>query len=271
MKWETYKIPAGSDYSNPDIATKLRGYLRDEVYAFEICFLLKNGRQTDGFHIPGRTPIASDLVVINKATNNDYIGSGTSAPTWKIYNTAYDVTAATGDPIAGATPYQYGKFAYWESDEQYQGTVFTSAGLTGGIRHHKFPDVLVSPIFESATLVGGLPVTQASDAVYPLGVRVDIAQIKSLIASSSLSVEEKAEIVGFKILRGSRSTNKSIVGKGILRNVGKYTREGTDFYFPNYPYNDLNADPFLLSTTNAYNSQSTKYIISSVVISGSSL
>ena len=269
LKWETYKIPAGSDYSNPDIATKLRGYLRDEVYAFEICFLLKNGRQTDGFHIPGRTPIASDLVVINKATNNDYIGSGTSAPTWKIYNTAYDVTAATGDPIAGATPYQYGKFAYWESDEQYQGTVFTSAGLTGGIRHHKFPDVLVSPIFESAALVGGLPVTQASDAVYPLGVRVDIAQIKSLIASSSLSVEEKAEIVGFKILRGSRSTNKSIVGKGILRNVGKYTREGTDFYFPNYPYNDLNADPFLLSTTNAYNSQSTKYKISSVAISGS--
>jgi len=213
LNWETYKIPAGSDYSNPDIATKLRGYLRDEVYAFEICFLLKNGRQTDGFHIPGRLPIASDLVVINKASNNDYIGSGTSAPTWKIYNTAYDVTAATGDPIAGATPYQYGKFAYWESDEQYQGTVFTSAGLTGGIRHHKFPDVLVSPIFESATLVGGLPVTQASDAVYPLGVRVSIAQIKSLIASSSLSVEEKAEIVGFKILRGSRSTNKSIVGK----------------------------------------------------------
>jgi hypothetical protein len=24
------------------------------VYAFEIVFLLKNGKQTDGFHIPGR-------------------------------------------------------------------------------------------------------------------------------------------------------------------------------------------------------------------------
>jgi hypothetical protein len=269
LQWETYKIPAGSNYSNPEIATKLRGYLRDEVYAFEICFLLRNGRQTDGFHIPGRTAIASDLVTINKASNNDYVGSGTSAPTWKIYNTATVTGSATQDPIAGATAYQYGTFSYWESEEQYQGTVFTAAGLTGPIRHHKFPDVLVSPIFESATLVGGLPVTQTSDAVYPLGVRVDIAQIKSLIASSSLTVEEKAEIVGFKILRGSRSTNKSIVGKGILRNVGKYTREGTDFYFPNYPYNDLNADPFLLSSTNAFNSQSTKYIISNVVIGGS--
>ena len=269
LQWETYKIPAGSDYSNPELATKLRGYLRDEVYAFEICFLLKNGRQTDGFHIPGRTAISSDLVTINKASNNDYIGSGTSAPTWKIYNTATVTGSATQDPIAGATAYQYGTFSYWESEEQYQGDVFTAAGLTGPIRHHKFPDVLVSPIFESAALVGGLPVTQASDAVYPIGVRVDIAQIKSLIASSSLTAAEKAEIVGFKILRGSRSTNKSIVGKGILRNVGKYTREGTDYYFPNYPYNDLNADPFLLSSTNAFNSQSTKYKISNVVINGS--
>ena len=28
--------------------------MRDEVYAFEIVFLLKDGKQTDGFHIPGR-------------------------------------------------------------------------------------------------------------------------------------------------------------------------------------------------------------------------
>ena len=269
LQWETYKIPAGTDYSNPDVATKLRGYLRDEVYAFEICFLLKNGRQTDGFHIPGRTAISSDLVEITKASNNDYIGSGTSAPTWKIYNTATVIGNATQTAIAGATAYKYGTFSYWESEEEYQGTVFTAAGLTGPIRHHKFPDVLVSPIFESAALVGGLPVTQTSDAVYPLGVRVDIDQIKSLIASSSLTTEEKAEIVGFKILRGSRSTNKSIVGKGILRNVGKYTREGTDYYFPNYPYNDLNEDPFLLSTSNAYNGQSVLYKIFSVTSSGS--
>ena len=269
LKWQTYKVPATSNYANPEIATKLRGYLRDEVYAFEIQFLLKNGQYTDGFHIPGRTAVAADLVPINKASNNDYVGSGTSAPTWKIYNTAYNVQNATGDPIAGATPYKYGEFAYWESEEQYQGDVFTGAGLTGAIRHHKFPDVLVSPIFESAALVGGLPVMQASDAIYPIGVKVDINQIKSLIASSGLTTEQKANIVGFKILRGSRSTNKSIVGKGMLRNVGKYTREGTEYYFPNYPYNDLNKDPFLLTENNAYNSQSLQYHVASVTSSGS--
>ena len=47
----------------------------------------------------------------------------------------------------------------------------------------------------------------------------------------------------------------------MLRNVGKYTRAvGSDpdgdaqqtLYYPNYPYNDLNEDPFINSSSNAY-------------------
>jgi hypothetical protein len=56
-------------------------------------------------------------------------------------------------------------------------------------------------------------------------------------------------------VRGNRSANKSIIAKGILRNVGKYNREGTNFYYPNYPYNDLAKDPFLLEKSNSYMSQ----------------
>ena len=55
LKWQTYQIPATENYSNEYNATNLRGYLRDEVYAFEIAFLLQNGKQTDSFHIPGRS------------------------------------------------------------------------------------------------------------------------------------------------------------------------------------------------------------------------
>jgi hypothetical protein len=51
---QTYKIPANESYSNELNATNLRGYYRDEIYPFEIVFLLENGKQTDGFHIPGR-------------------------------------------------------------------------------------------------------------------------------------------------------------------------------------------------------------------------
>jgi hypothetical protein len=43
-----------------------------------------------------------------------------------------------------------------------------------------------------------------------------------------------------------------IIAKGMLRNVNTYTREDQTYYYPNYPYNDLTADPFLNTTNNAF-------------------
>jgi len=259
LEWETYRIPATENYSDELNATNLRGYLRDEVYAFELVFLLQNGKQTDGFHIPGRIANANDLFPVSK-TNDDFIGepedpiAGTS-PYWKIYNTAtvggFSPGYSTATDYKG--PYQYGQFSYWESVEEYPCDKELWGDLAGQkIRHHKFPDVLVSPIFESALFTGANTMVMQKDAVFPLGVRIDITQVQTLINSSNLTAEQKREIVGFKIIRGDRSTNKSIVAKGILRNVGKYDREGTEYYFPNYPYNDLRKDPFLLEKSNAY-------------------
>jgi hypothetical protein len=260
LNWQTYKMPANQDYANELNATNLRGYIRDEVYAFEIVFLLRNGKQTDGFHIPGRAAVASDLVPISN-TNNDFIGNGTSAPTWQIYNTASVIGSGTGDTINGATPYEYGDFSYWESLETYPCDTNVWGSLAGlPIRHHKFPDVLVSPIYESPTYSVSTaisPVIQNPESVFPLGVRIDTAQVLALIAASDLTSDQKAEIAAFKIVRGNRNTNKSIVAKGIIRNVGKYTRENTSYYYANYPYNDISKDPFLLEENNAYNSEST--------------
>ena len=275
LLWETYKIPANESYADALNATNLRGYLRDEVYAFEIVFLLKNGKQTDGFHIPGRPPIQDDLVPVYKDgpnANNDFIGvpthvdgSGYSySEYWRIYNTASVIGSVQGPKIGNATPYEYGNFAYWESSEQYPCNTEVWGDLAGQpIRHHKFPDVLVSPIFETGRYVlysTFQPVMQ-SNAIYPIGVKVATEQIVALINNSDLTDEQKSEIVAFKIVRGDRSTNQSIVAKGILRNVGKYTREGTEYYYPNYPYNDLGPDPFLLEENNAYNAQCINYKI----------
>jgi hypothetical protein len=258
LKWETYRIPSTETYADELNATNLRGYLRDEVYAFEIVFLLRNGKQTDGFHIPGRMISAnegSQPDVPN--TNPDFIGDGTSAPYWKIYNTGsvtgYSPGYTPSQSYKG--PYQYGEFAYWESTETYPCNIDVWGDLAGQpIRHHKFPDVLISPIYESPTYslgTGFVPVMQ-SDAVFPMGVKIDVQQVVYLIYSSNLTQAQKESIVGFKIVRGDRSTNRSIIGKGILRNVGKYKREETEYYFPNYPYNDLNEDQFLLDNNNGY-------------------
>ena len=267
LKWETYRIPSTENYSDELNATNLRGYLRDEVYAFEIVFLLKNGKQTDGFHIPGRVLSYNDLQYPDVPnTNADFIGEPDRtdsitgigySPYWKIYNTASVIGNAEGNDIGNATPYQYGEFAYWESIEEYPCNVDVWGELAGQkIRHHKFPDVLVSPIFEnpSHVLTNSFVPDMQSDAVFPLGVKVDISQVQSLISNSSITQDQKDNIAGFKIVRGNRSTNRSIVAKGMLRNVGTYQREEQTLYYPNYPYNDLNADPFLNKNSNAYDS-----------------
>ena len=267
LNWETYKLPVDENYSDELNATNLRGYLRDEVYAFEIVFLLKNGKQTDGFHIPGRMMNNNEIGRPPVPdTDPDFIGEpepGTNySPYWKIYNTASVIGAVSGPNIGNATPYQYGEFAYWESTELYPCNVDVWGDLADTpIRHHKFPDVLVSPHFESALFVDSASMVMQNDHVFPIGVKLDLQQIQGLINYSNLTKEQKSEIVGFKIVRGNRSTNKSIVGKGILRNVGKYKREDQDFYYPNYPYNDLEEDPFLNGDNNSYNENCDAWLV----------
>lgn len=272
LQWQTWRIPQTEDYSDELNATNFRGYTRDEIYPYEIVFLLKNGKQTDGFHIPGRIANANEFSHPDiPSSDPDFIEDSSieSAPYWKIYNTA----SVTGtDPAYTSNsnykgPYQYGEFAYWESTELYPCNTNVWGELAGTpIRHHKFPDVLVSPIFENPTIevasdgkYTGLAMQK--NAIFPIGIRLDVQQVQSFIEQSDLTRSQKDSISGFKIVRGNRDVNKSIVAKGILRNVGKYTREGTEYYFPNYPYNDLREDPFLLEQNNAYNSECNTYQI----------
>ena len=295
LKWETYRIPPGEDYSDELNATNLRGYMRDEVYAFEIVFLLKNGKQTDGFHIPGRTSDIADLVAVGEK-NNDFIGEPDYmigiegfSPYWKIYNTG-SLIGPSNEQSSDSDykgPWEYGNFAYWESTEEYPCNDDVWGDLAGEkIRHHKFPDVLVSPIIENGDLEieqvvvgcrssrvintsttneifnykyvscqgsdvveGSVPpgeiievchqedtlqkvsgdgfFTQApifsdycdsdfgtadrikpemrDDAVFPIGVRLDNNEINSLIASSSLTSDQKADVEAYIEATAKRS------------------------------------------------------------------
>ena len=269
LQWQTYRLPAGENYADELNAANYRGYLRDEVYAFEIVFLLRNGKQTDGFHIPGRTLNGYDLSFADVPnTNADFIGdpeyidqgSGIGySPYWKIYNTGRKISDApdkSSDPNYKGE-WEYGDFAYWESTELYPCNEEVWGDLANQpIRHHKFPDVIVSPIFESATptitSTGYNVEMHTNEAIFPIGVKLDVNQVLQLIQQSDLTTEQKNDIAAFKIVRADRATQRSIVAKGILRNVGKYSRQGTEYYYPNYPYNDLREDPFLLSRNNSY-------------------
>lgn len=274
LGWETHRIPANETYADEINAVNLRGYMRDEVYAFEIVFLLKNGKQTDGFHIPGREKGANESYPDVPDTNNDFIGepdyyTGNTGykSWWKVYNTGSVTGASPGqssDPNYKG-PWEYGEFAYWESTEEYPCNDDVWGELAGQpIRHHKFPDLSVTPIMENGEIVYDnnkiVPAMQ-DNAIFPIGVRVDNSQIYSLIQNSNLTQDQKDDIVAYKIVRGDRGTNKSVIAKGILRNVNKYTRDEEDYYYPNYPYNDLSSDPYVLANNNAWSADSEPYLI----------
>lgn len=257
IKWQTWKLGSELNYSNPIIAANVKGYMRDEVYPYEIVFQLNDGRETDRFHIPGRpytqddlTPVANPDVVDGSISDCD---DPTSLPRWKVYNTGsligkeqeylnaqasgifYDKstgeTIITNKASCYAGPYEYGEMAYWESDEKYPCNPEIWGPLANQpIRHHKFPDSLITHIHDD------------ENNIYPIGIKIDTQQVYSLIQNSSLTQEQKDAIVGFKIVRGNRANNKSVVAKGLINNVGKYYNDNGSYYFPNYPYNDIHDD-----------------------------
>lgn len=263
LLWQTWRVPVTPGYSKELNAEYLRGYMRDEVYPWEIVFLLDNGYQTDGFHIPGRLSTETDLEPI---ANNDVIPNSEgecdppleALPRWQVYNTGclygfdqkyLDFTQGIVYPcpkcppvietipenVACYTgPYEYGCMAYWQSTDVYPCNDIYGSLQNQPIRHPKFPDSLITHIHDDEGFI------------YPIGLRIDIQQISTIIqGSTSLTQDQKNRIQGFKIVRGNRANSKSIIAKGLINNVGKYTRDEQTYFYPNYPYNDLRADPFL--------------------------
>ncbi len=223
LYWESYLIPYDDQnaYKNAINTEKYKGVMRDEVYPYEGVFVLRNGKETDRCPLVGRLPTQSDLTLVN------------GVPSWKAYNTASVLQSNTPTPYQ---PYQLGEFAFWESEETYPNTHEIWGQLSGQkIRHFRFPDELVSKRFITI---------DNKEYICPMGVKIFKADLINAIAQSTLTEEQKSEIIGFKILRGDRTSgNSSIVAKGHFSNVGKYKENDNTYYFSNYPYNDLGPDP----------------------------
>jgi hypothetical protein len=244
VDWVSYKLPLSEGYASSENAALYRGYMRGEVYALEFCLLLTNGHQTDGFHIPARALLPSDLEIVSgDDVFLDEEGCETSAlhgrPRFQVYNTAtltgtLDQYLQTSDPSCYKGPYQHGRLGVYQSTETYPCSEEIWGPLAGQpIRHHRMPDAALCPIHDG-------------DSVLALGLRINAQQIMDLIRNSpDLTEAQKSQIQGFKILRANRANHKSVVAKGLLRNVGHYKRDGIDYLFPNYGFNDLGLDPFL--------------------------
>lgn len=234
-------------------------FVRDEQYAFFIRFIYNTGERSSSYHIPGRAPqmIGAGGHPASGNMEDSVWGSNINSidvtdKVFEVYNTAS--TTATGLSEAtddGGVIKATGLMGYWESTERYPATDPTRwAGLCGlPIRHHKMPDeTLVSP---------GNPTHLST----PDGQNINIlgVQFSNIAPPLDNNGNVIANIQGYEVLVGGREGNKTIIAKGIIRNMMEYEsldgdgNEGSGsvtHLMPNYPYNDLGTDPFLMPPGN---------------------
>lgn len=243
LQWQTWKLSSSTGgYKDALTTAGVVGYMGEETYPLDMVVGLKNGYITDRFPIPGREATSLDLEIVDNAdglTDTTACETPQGQPRWKVYNTASVVGFSpefigheNDDCYEG--PYQYGEFSYTESTETYPCNSAIWGPLAGlPIRHHKFPDSSVCHHHD------------AKGNIYPKGIRIDAHQVYQLIENSSLTADQKSQIAYIKIIRGDRAAHKSVIAKGLLYNVGAYTKENSTYFYPNYPFNDLRQDPFI--------------------------
>jgi len=231
-------------------------FLRDEVYSFFIRFIYNTGERSTSYHIPGRAPSTFQL---QDGTIVDELAPGpgtnlvdTTDRMFEVFNTATLATLTPSVLDDGGLVISKGNMAYWESTERYPDNKEDIWGDLCGkpIRHHKMP-------YDGT---GGnartLALTDASAQSIRL-IGVEFSNISPPVDNQGNII---TNIVGYELLRGTREGNRSIIGKGIIKNMRKYdlpdgdqtdtnTLTGADekkqALYPNYPYNDLDYDTYL--------------------------
>ena len=148
-----------SSYRDPYLSYKNKGYMRDEVYAFYIAFILNDGSMSYAYHIPGRKAIGTEL---NSLDAEDHAGLFTGASTGN--DPIEDIiNMGTGSASAGLDVKEFhvldssaayadsslvtNGMSYWQNaNETYPNTPAFDApayknedGTMANVRHHKFP------------------------------------------------------------------------------------------------------------------------------------
>tara|TARA_R110000765_G_scaffold140292_2_gene240808 strand:+ start:3572 stop:10054 length:6483 start_codon:yes stop_codon:yes gene_type:complete len=236
-----------SNYYNK--AGNKMGFMRDEQYAFFIRWIYNTGERSASYHIPGRAPQNYTLPSGTSYQEDELIVSsnsinviGTEEHLFEIYNTGV-VTQSLNTPMPdGSSIIAKGYMGYWQSTERYPNNPQIWGSLCGEyIRHHKMP----------SEQTGGnqLYLSQNNgDTINILGV--EFSNIGRPLLNDGVTYIPN--VVGYEILRGSRLGAKSILAKGMFKNMRKYDVPDNDNLiggniqglYANYPYNDLRDDVY---------------------------
>ena len=222
-------------------------FLRDEQYAFFIRWIYNTGERSSSYHIPGRAPKANGFNQFGQQINEAAQASAgnlnalsSDEYNWQVYNTA-TLTQNLNTPLSdGGILIAKGDMGYWESTEVYSPIRPDIWGNLCGlpIRHHKMP---TEETAEQLRLTNS-----TKEKIRILGV-----EFENIAPPVDNNGDLLQNIVGYEILRGSREGHRSILAKGIFRNMREYTiPEGGQTLgnnkglYPNYPYNDLRPDVY---------------------------
>lgn len=239
-KWVVAEYPASYYYKGGNKT----GFMRDEQYAFFIRWIYNTGERSSSYHIPGRAPRINGINQFGQIVDETAVSIGANSlandeMNFQIFNTATITETGLSEPTDdGGIIIAKGDMAYWESSEKYPATKPNIWGNLCGkyIRHHKMPTEEIGNQLEIASTDG--------TTIRVLGV--EFYDIKPPVDNNGNLINN---IVGYEILRGSREGHKSILAKGIFKNMREYTIPdggqtlgNNKGLYPNYPFNDLRAD-----------------------------
>jgi hypothetical protein len=261
LNWQTTSLPLGS-YKKSRYAHKYRSYLRDEVVPFGIIIGFTNGEETNVLHIPNRIAKNGEKDIVSNSDSISVPNCNTDNINefWQVYNTA-TVTETPHQPFVECADsiWERGEFAYWESNRLYPNNSEIWGELCNTpIRHHKFPNCKISPLHDNAL--------NGNNIIYPIGVVMDHISFYNAVNfgvfNGLITEEQKSRIAYYRIVRGNRAGNKSIIAKGLLYDMNVMTTQDTSgqkvpltsktIYYPNYPFNDLREDSYISSDYATY-------------------
>ena len=235
--WVVSEYPASYYYKGGNKTS----FMRDEKYAFFIRWIYNTGERSSSYHIPGREANIFGQnqfgdIIDELQINNSINSLSPSEYNFQVYNTATVTQTGLSIPTDdGGTIIAKGEMAYWQSTEKYPATrPDIWADLCGkNIRHHQMPSEETGPELELTTNNG--------NTIRILGVEFSNIGLPTFNDGTVIP-----NIIGYEILRGSREGHKSILAKGIFKNMRKYNipnaQNNVEGLYPNYPYNDLRDD-----------------------------
>ncbi len=274
--WQTIAMPE-SVYSKARNSFHFRTFQRDEIYSLGIIFESCDGWETCAFTIPGNSAeyykesYNINVYDIIPSTNPDVITDNSCADNdinrrWQVYNTAQKIPGMCEykftENCDEANVWEAGDFGYHESTELYPNDPLIWGDLCGKpIRHHRFPDSYITHIHDSQC---GSKHFEDNSILFPIGIRVDntsvINALNQAVLDGLITQEDRNKLIGYRIVRGNRQGNKTIVAKGLLYDMWSYVKDNKVYHYANYPYNDISPDNFIANTKTTYDQDSLKQL-----------